>query len=258
MANFEDYLPGGAKDPSGGLRDEINDAAQQQQARQEDATPNTDWEQRYKELEKLNSRQAQTLGDYRKVIDEFIQHPTPNDNATPQEAPQPITAEDFYENPNEAVLRAVESHPAIQEARQLKEQMVKQERQSSMDQFVARHEDYQEVGGSPEFQNWVAEQPMRQELFQRADSYDFSAADALFSLYKAERGMQSQQQAADIAQAELTSSSGELVPDVPRYSRSEYIDKLTAAKQGDLKAEDWVKRNAAGYRNALMKGNVRD
>lgn len=263
MANFEDYLPGGAKDPNGGLDAEINDAQNMQEARQRDpatgqftATP-IDWEQRYKELEKLNSRQAQTLGDYRKVIDEFIQNPTPAE-ATPQEELSPITAEDLYENPNEAVMRAVESHPAIREARELKQKMVAQERQSALDQFATRHGDYQEIGGSPEFQNWVAENPMRMELFQRADSYDFSAADALFSLYKAERGMRAQSQANEAAHAELVSSSGELVQEPPRYSRSEYIDKLTAAKQGDLKAEDWVKRNAAGYRQALASGNVRD
>lgn len=261
MAKFEDYLPGGKNDPAGGaIEDEITDAQGQQQARQNDATPATDWEQRYKELEKLNSRQAQTLGEYRKTIDSFIANPTPAPEANPpKEESGTFSLDDFYEDPNAAVLKAVESHPAIREARELKQKMIEQERQSAMDQFAQRHGDYNEIGASPEFQNWVADNPMRMELYQRADGYDFSAADALFSLYKAEKGITQMTHAQELTQAELVNSSGEVAPqEPPKYSRQEYINKLTRARQGDLEAEDWVKHNAAGYRMALASGNVRD
>jgi hypothetical protein len=260
MAKFEDYLPGGNSDPAGGtIEAEIGDAGQQQQARQDASTPAIDWQQRYTELEKLNSRQAQTLGEYRKTIDTFISNPTPAPEANPQEESGTFSLDDFYEDPNAAVLKAVESHPAIREARQLKQQMVEQERQSALDNFSSRHGDYQDIGASPEFQNWVAEQPMRMELYQRADGYDFSAADALFSLYKAEKGIAQVNTQRAIDQASLVESSGELAPqEAPHYSRHEYITKLTRARQGDLDAEDWVKRNAAGYRMALASGNVRD
>ena len=258
MAKFEDYLPGGKQDPNGGLDGEIADAAQQQQARQDDGTPAVNWEERYKELEKLNSRQAQTLGDYRKVIDEFIQDPTPAGEATPQEAPSPITAEDLYEDPNSAIDKKVDSHPAIQRLEALEAQLAQQEREKAFTGFAERHPDYEDIGKTPEFQNWVMENPTRVELFQRGDQYDFSAADALFSLYKAEKGVQSMQSAEQIREAELVSSSGEMVQEPPKYSRSEYINTLKRARQGDLEAEDWVKRNAAGYREALASGNVRD
>jgi hypothetical protein len=125
MAKIEDYLPGGIADPNRGgdaLTANINDAASQQEARQEqprdpatgqfvaDATPSTNWETRYKELEKLNSRQAQTLGDQRKLIDEYIvKDPTPNEEPSPQESYQPITVDDLYEDPNAALQRAVDS-----------------------------------------------------------------------------------------------------------------------------------------------------
>jgi hypothetical protein len=256
MAKFEDYLPGGTKDPNGGIVDEIADAAAQQQARQDDSTP-VDWQQRYTELEKLNSRQAQTLGDYRKVIDEFIANPTPEE-ATPSEPPKPITSEELYEDPNAAITSLVDAHPAIQEARQIKATMLKQQQEAALAEFATRHPDYEDIGKSPEFQNWVVENPTRVELYQRGDQYDFSAADALFSLFKAEKGIQQVQSAEAIAQQELVASSGEFVHEPPKYSRSEYIDNLTRSKQGDLQAEDWVKRNAAGYRQALASGNVRD
>jgi len=253
MAKYEDYIR-----QAGGIESEIEDAAQQQEARQADATPSVDWEQRYKELEKLNSRQAQTLGEYRKTIDEFIASPTPAEASPSESTPSPITVDDLYDDPNAAVLRAVESHPAIREAREIKDQMEKNKRQSELDVFTSRHSDYQEIASSPEFQNWVVENPTRTELFQRGNSYDFSAADALFSLYKAEQGLTQVSRANDIAAAELVSGTGELVADVPKYSRSEYISTLKRAKQGDLDAEHWVKSHAAGYRRALQTGNVRD
>jgi hypothetical protein len=258
MAKFEDYLPGGSQDPQGGIEGEIVDAQAQQQARQEDATP-VNWEERYKELEKLNSRQAQTLGEYRQTIDHFIQNPTPTVQPEPTEVQPTLSTEDFYEDPNAAVLRAVESHPAIQDARAIKEQYEKDRVQAELDAFTARHTDFKEIGATPEFQNWVADNPTRQELFRRGDQYDFNAADALFSLYKAERGLTQVTNDQEIQQAELVSSSGELAPaPAPQYSRSEYINKLKRARQGDLECEDWVKAHAAGYRMALASGNVRD
>ena len=259
MAKFEDYLPQGAKDPQGGIAEEIADAQGQQQARQNDATPAVDWEQRYAELEKLNSRQAQTLGEYRQTIDSFIASPTPAVEAASPEPQSMLSADDFYEDPNAAVLKAVESHPEIQRARVNNERAEADRLQAELDRFGERHTDYQEIGKSPEFQNWVAENPTRMDLFQRGNQYDFNAADALFSLYKAERGLTQVNNAQEIQQAELVSSSGELVPaTAPKYSRSEYINTLKRARQGDLECEDWVKRNAEGYRLALQSGNVRD
>ena len=276
MAKIEDYLPGGSKDPNAGrdaLQGSIDDASSRQQERQRDpdtgqfistdSTPvsaQTDWETRYKELEKLNSRQAQTLGEQRRIIDDYIV----NGSSTPaQPEPQneplpPITAEDLYEDPDAALRRAVDNHPAIREAQKLKEQYEEQQRNTALQAFQERHPDYQDLAQTPEFQNWVTGDPTRVELWTRGNSYDFSAADALFRLYKAEKGLAQSTEQQSIEQAELVSSSGELTQEPPKYSRSEYIDTLMRAKQGDLNAEEWIKRNAAGYRQALATGNVRD
>lgn len=274
MAKIEDYLPGGENYPNRGgdaLDANIADAADQQEQRQQPRDPVTgqfvpdgsttvDWEQRYKELEKLNSRQAQTLGEQRKMIDDYIMgNPTPQPEPEPQESYRPITVDDLYEDPNAALNRAVEAHPAILEARKLTEQYQKDAREREAEGFRQRHPDYQDIASSPEFQNWVVDDPTRVSLYSRGNEYDFSAADALFRLYKAEKGIAQVQEQRSIEQAELVNSSGEMAPaEPPRYSRSEYIDKLQRAKQGDLDAENWVKRNAAGYRNALGSGHVRD
>jgi len=269
MAKYEDYVAAQQQETSvGGLTDEINDAQQQTQARPQDpetgqfvATPEKiDWEKRYQELEKHNSRQAQDLGTYRKMVDDYIISPTPASQVVEKAAP--ITADDLYDNPAEAIERAVEAHPAIQEARQLQEQLQKREQEGDLNNFKQRHPDYAEIGADPEFRNWVGQSPMRQDMYARGNDYDLSAADALFSLYKAENNIaqmtsESAQQR-QIQAANLEDSSSIMVNEAPKYSRSEYVDTLMRARQGDLDADRWVKRNAEGYRLALGSGNVRD
>ena len=105
---YEDYLPGGKKDPNaqaGGIEDEINAAGTQQQARVNNpipgdltATPeNVDWEKRFHDLEKHNSRQAQDLGTYRKMVDDYIINtPTPEEPVVAE--PVPITVDELYDN----------------------------------------------------------------------------------------------------------------------------------------------------------------
>lgn len=270
---YEDYLPGGNQDPNanaGGLANEINVASDQQTARVQDpvtgqfvATPEVvDWEKRFLDLEQHNSRQAQDLGTYRKMVDDYITHsPTPESKPV-VEAVVPITVDDLYDNPDAAIQRAVESHPAIQEARDLKETMRKREIENSVKEFQTRHPDMMEIGQSREFAQWVEAEPMRVELYQRGNDYDLSAADALFSLYKAENNISQmnaeQTQAQEIAAISLEDSSSLMVAEQVKYSRSEYVDNYRRARQGDMDADRWVQQNAAGYREALASGNVRD
>jgi hypothetical protein len=268
MAKFSDYVVVG----DDGIAVEIDAAAQAQQERERDpvtgqfvadtphpdATPNVDWEKRYSELEKLNSRQAQTLGEYRHTIDEFIASPTPSNEPDPSIAPSPITVDALYEDPDAVINKAVENHPAIQEARAMKLAMENQQRLADQETLRTKHPDLNEIAKSPEFQNWVVEDRTRVDLYKRGDSYDLGAADALFSLYKAEKGMTQVKTQQAIQQAELVTSSGEMVQEPPRYSRSEYINKLKRSKQGDLEAKEWVQANVANYRLALQANNVRD
>lgn len=262
MAKYSDYAQPGQD----GIDVEIDSAAQQQQERQRDpdtgqfvATPEAvDWEQRYKELEKFNSRQAQTLGEYRSTIDDFITGPTSVEPEPPAEAPSPITVEQLYEDPDAAITKAVDNHPVVQEARTLIDNMGKKQRADEASAFVTKHPDFKDILNTPEFQNWVVEDTTRSNLYSRADHYDFDAADALVRLYKAEKGMAQVTNHQNIQQAELISSSGEMVQAPPTYSRSEYINKLKRSKQGDLEAEEWVRAHVANYRRALELDNVRD
>ena len=267
MAKIEDYLPGGKHDPAAadGINEEIQDAQGQQNAR-ETSTQTVDWEERYKNLERLNSQQAQTLGDYRKIIDDFITHPTPAAQQPTQEESRPINYDDLYEKPQEVIQGAIDdalrNHPTIREAEELKRRAEQHERETAIADFRTRHPDCEEIAESVEFKSWVHESPSRLALAQAADQFDMNSADALFSLYKAEKGFTQvrteQEESEAIQAASLEESSQQMVVDQPKYSRQDFIATKTRAEQGDLEAEQWIQRNVAAYREALASGNVRD
>jgi hypothetical protein len=269
MASYEEYakkyLPSEGEDQ---LEAEQAEATNQESERPqnvqfEDSTQDVDWENRYKELEKLNSRQAQDLGNYRKLVDDYIQNPTPaNDAVAVNEEPPQITVDDLYDDPNAAITRAVESHPAIREAKEIKAKLEVEAAAKEFSAFTERHGDFQDIAADPAFKNWVFENQTRLALAQTADRGDLTAADALFSLYKAERGLSqsqnSQEQAEAVAQASLQGGYGAEPPAPDTYSRSEMLEQKIRAKQGDQAAERYVNSHAAAYRKALGSGNVRD
>ena len=252
MAKYEDYLPGGSKytGPEEVLDTEIEAAEIQQEVRV--TTPvDVDWEKRYADLEVAYSRQGQQMGDYRALIDEHIS--TPDTEAAGPIEVNPITPDEIYEDPDAAVRRAVDSHPAIQEARELKKELADNKQVVERDKLVAKHPDMEKIIASPEFANWVNEEPNRLELARRADGWDLASADALFTMYE---GITAPVATPPVV--ELESGYGSEAPAPEQYSRSNMFNQKVRAKQGDIEAIAYVKANGAAYRIALGEGNVRD
>jgi len=258
MAEYKDYIKPKEGTPEE-VSAEITEAAAQQQARDDDATP-VDWEERYKDLEQHNSRQAQDLGRYKQLMDEYILSPTPAE-VTPVER-EPITIDAFYENPDEAISKAVESHPAIQEAKQIKVDRENDLLKEAQVSFEKKHTDYTKILSTPEFANWLNDDATRVDLARRANAYDFSAADALFTLFKAEQAVRTVQAEVtvqkELEQASLEAAGAGEPPAPVLYSRVEFREQMIRAKQGDPKAERYVSGNIAKYRQALADKNVRD
>jgi len=249
MANYADYLK-----PEEKLLDkEINAAGNQQETREE-STPEVDWEKRYNDLNVAYSRQGQQVGDYRKLIDGYI--------STPEKEPDsievnPITPDDIYENPDEAVRRAVDSHPVFQKVNDLEKELNETKAAAIKAEFEGRHPKFEETVVSPEFSNWVYSDPMRTELANRAAQSDVHSMDALFTMY--ENDTAPKEDAGDlIDEIGLETATGTEEPAPDRYSRSDMLQKKIRAKQGDLEADAYVKRHASAYRNAMQQGNVRD
>jgi hypothetical protein len=134
----------------------------------------------HQEAEKLIGRQAQEVGEVRKLADELIKR-----QITPQEQPAKAIEDDtdFFADPVKAVNKAVESHPAVVQAQQAAAQMA---RMQTANRLAQSHPDYTQVISDPEFASWVNESPVRQRLYAAADrQFDFDSANELLSNFKA-------------------------------------------------------------------------
>ena len=136
--------------------------------------------QMHQEAEKLVGRQSSEVGELRKIVDDFIktkaeetkQEISPN-NSMDDEV-------DFFDNPKEAVARAVAGST---EMKQMQELLAAQKQQEVLGKISAKHPDYMEVIQDTAFGEWVKGSTVRVELLQRADNYDFNAADELLTVW---------------------------------------------------------------------------
>lgn len=169
---------------------EIDAEDQKAQAEAEAAKPEDDGiEPRYRgktvqdiikmhhEAEKLIGRQAQEVGEVRKLADELIKSQLTR--KTEVEAPKV----DFFENPEEAIKQAIESSPDVKQAR---EYGIRAQQEMARNETLRKHPDALEMFQNEEFRSWVMASNIRKQLALQADQkYDVDAADELLSTYKA-------------------------------------------------------------------------
>jgi hypothetical protein len=142
----------------------------------------------HQEAEKLIGKQAQEVGEVRKLADELIKQ---NLGSRQQQTRQEEPEVDFFENPQKAVQRTVDNHPDILAARQVTLEMKRAQIQQRLAQ---EHPDFGEIAKDQDFANWVKSSPVRIKIFEQADSgYDFDSANELLSTYKQLRTVKSKQ-----------------------------------------------------------------
>ena len=168
----------------------------------------------YQNLEKEMGRKAQEVGELRKLSDSFLQaevsrgrQSNPQQSSVTQEEDH---GEDFFNDPNKAVNQAIENHPKFQEFQQFQQQQVQSSAKATLEQS---HPDFSDVVSDTKFQNWIKESPIRTQLFQAADAYNYDAANELLNNWK-DRSMVSKTQevnqaAADTRQSQLKSATTE-------------------------------------------------
>jgi hypothetical protein len=134
----------------------------------------------HQEAEKLIGRQAQEVGEVRKLADSLIKR-----QITPQQATTPAAVEDdvdFFADPVKAVNKAVSSHPAVRQAQMAASEVA---RMQTANRLAQAHPDYLDIAKDPEFAGWVNESPVRQRLLIAADKqFDFDSANELLSTFK--------------------------------------------------------------------------
>ena len=145
----------------------------------------------HQEAEKLIGKQAQEVGEVRKLADELIKQNLGTRQQTRQEEPEV----DFFENPQKAVQRTVDNHPDVQAARQATLEM----RRAQIQQRLAQeHPDFGDIARDQDFANWVKSSPIRIQIFEQANAgYDFDSANELLSTYKHLRSVKQKQTSDD-------------------------------------------------------------
>lgn len=148
------------------------------------------------EAEKLIGKHAQEVGEVRRLADELIKRQLDTNKTV---APPPVQEEiDFFEDPDKAVAKKIESHPAIQEA---KEQARQLKQMQTINRLQQSFPDFQSTVADPEFAEWVKSSPVRLRLYAAADAeFDYDSAAELLTTWKyVKPAKQQTEQIAEIA-----------------------------------------------------------
>ncbi len=144
----------------------------------------------HQEAEKLIGKQAQEVGEVRKLADDLIKQNL-------QSTHKPIVEEpevDFFEDPQKAIRKTVEQHPDVLAAKQATQEF---KRMNIQQKLAQAHPDFQQVVQDAGFTEWVKASPVRLSLYVKADGeYDFDSANELLSTYKQLKQVQAKQVAA--------------------------------------------------------------
>jgi hypothetical protein len=264
MAKFEDYV-----------KDDIDNEIVEANAEAEERAKTEVIPDRFKgkskaeiaasfvELQALQSKQANDLGNMRKTVDQLLdlqsqKSPSPEQEET---AP-PVTVDDLYEDADGNIRRLAreESSDRIDA---LEARIQQGETDKNVALITAKYPDWQEDAQKPEFLDWVREKRSRVMLIQAADALDFEAAEELLGSYyeqtnKAEEENSNAETEQQLRDATLESGSPAPTELVDTYSRSELMELRINANQGDLKAQRYLAAHGDAIANAYADGRIID
>lgn len=151
----------------------------------------------HQEAERLIGKQAQEVGEVRKLADELIKQNLGSKQQIKEDEPEV----DFFENPQKAVQATIDKHPDVLAARKASMDFKRMQIEQKLAQ---EHPDYTKIVEDADFQNWVKSSSIRLGLYAKADAeFDYESANELFSTYKELRGVKAKQagQASDANRA---------------------------------------------------------
>jgi hypothetical protein len=173
----------------------------------------------HQESEKLIGRQAQEVGESRKLLDQFIKQQLEQKHDTQQ--PSKAQEIDWFEDPAKAVNQAVENNPIL---KQLQEQQAQQAQVVAQQAIEKAHPDYLDVAASEDFAQWVQGSKIRMGLYAKASNFDVDSAMELLETYKSLRNIKTQK-------AEQTKAADESLKKADEASRSKAL-KTASVQQG--------------------------
>jgi len=141
----------------------------------------------HQEAEKLIGKQAQEVGEVRKLADELIKQNLSGNRQNAEVEPEI----DFFEDPKKAVQNTIDRHPDVLAARQASLEFKKMQIQQKL---TTEHPDFTQIVQDQEFVDWVKSSPIRLGLYAKADGeYDYDSANELLSTYKQLKGVRTKQ-----------------------------------------------------------------
>lgn len=268
MAQYKDYV----KAQNDAIDEEIVEASEAQEERisiegvpdsvldRFDGKTGADVLKSYAELERAYSEQGNTMGALRKSFDEYVSLQSQPSEPTP--AYEPVTADEMYEDPDNAVARVVQKQTG-DKLKELEDELSKVRMDNKISDFARKFPDARTVAHSEEFAAWVKGSPYRQRLAQNADAYDFDAAEELFGLYNDSTqtvadNKQARKRDQQLRDASLESGSPEGAQLDDTFSRADIIDAKLRAKYGERDAQTWLRKNAEAIAIAYEEGRVVD
>lgn len=148
----------------------------------------------YVELESHAGKQAQELGELRKLTDAFIRSQV--ENGRTNEDPGFLQSDNQLSNSElgfdeadslddvdldgKTVQKIVEK-----KLTPIQKELLELKKEKFITKLSQKHDDFEQIVQDKSFQDWVMESPVRIELFKRADrSFDLNAATELFGVWK--------------------------------------------------------------------------
>ena len=185
-------------------QDSINEQAAAVASKPEDVIPDEFKGMSVAELARIAAharkemgRQGNELGEIRKLADELIK----SQLKPKQPEPEAVKEVDFFENPQEAIRRAVETNPRVMAAESYAIQAQKMQAQQRL---VQLHPDFGQVVQDASFAEWIKGSKIRTKLFQEAEAYDVDAADELLSTFKQLKAAKTEKSQVQVSDAEKT------------------------------------------------------
>lgn len=259
MAKYEDYV---RKEQS--IESEINEAAESSASREAQIPEQFQGKsaeeiaRSYQELESLNSRQANELGELRRTNSVLNEQMSRNSHQeAPAPTPEPITVDDLYTDPAGTIARTVEEQVSGK-LKALEEATQRIELKENMTDLESKYPGFRDTAKSSEMQDWIKESGYRQRLATAADQGDFQAAEDLLGMYYDLNGKKVEREKVpnEARKATLESGTSDVHSPVEKFSRSKLELARRRAKLGDLEAEQYLKENGDAIFRAYEEGRI--
>jgi len=185
----------------------------------------------HQQSEKQMSKQSNEVGEQRKLIQSLIDAQNNANLTTPPE--EPVAQEDnFFDDPVNAVNKAIENHPDVIKAR---EERMGNVQKHNLDSLDKAYPDWQETVKNSGFQKFIGDSETRTEMFRKADTeYRSDLAIELFDWYSQTKMSGATQEAVASEKSKIekamkqtsseTRSSGDSVGGKKVYRRADLIN----------------------------------